>query len=350
MSRAAPFGDMRNRAHPDVRTPRRRSLGPMRTPALLLLAGLAACSLSPDLPERPPLADMEEPLDLLAEPDDEAARRALPRGSFSGLVLDDARDTLAAKLDAPAQLRIAAIVENSPADAAGLAVGDLLLEARPDGGDVVVLRQPSEWAALELATPPGTKVDLIVDRAGREAETELVLAERVRPRPRTPSERFREEDRVGVVLRTATEVEARTAGLGPGGGAVVVGLSRSSPWRGAGLRFGDLLVATDGAPVAHPQDVLAAIRAPEAETLRLDVRRDGATFTVEAPLSVRAGELTEITLPPLFSYEADRGRSEWSLLLGLVNYRSTAAAWRFRLLWIFAFGGGDADRLLEIDP
>jgi C-terminal processing protease CtpA/Prc len=322
----------------------------MRVSATTLLACLTACSLAPDLPERPPLADFEEPLDLLVEPDDEAARRALPTGSFSGLVLDDARDTLAAKLDEPAQLRVAAVVENSPAAAAGIEVGDLLLEAQVAGGEAIALRRPSEWRQLELDTPPGARVTLFVDRAGREARTELLLVPRLRPPPRTPAERFREEDRVGIALRTATEAEARAAGLGPGGGAVVVGLSRGSPWRRAGLRFRDLVLACDGAAVAHPQDLLAAIRRPDTEALRLDVRRDGTTFTVVAPLSQRDSELYEITLPPLFSYEAERGRSEWSLLLGLLNYRSTAAAWRCRLLWLFAIGGGDADRLLEVAP
>ncbi|MBX3462727.1 MAG: hypothetical protein KF830_06125 [Planctomycetes bacterium] len=317
---------------------------------LPLLATLAACSLAPDLPPRPPLADVEEPLDLLAEPDDEARRRALPAGTFAGLVLEDARDTLAAKLDEPPQLRIAAVVENSPADAAGLEVGDLLLEVRPQGLPPRLLQRPSEWRQLELDCAPGARVELIVDRAGREARTALTLAARVRPGPRTAVERFREEDRVGVVVRTATEVEARAAGLGPGGGAVVTGLAHSSPWRGAGLRFGDLLVRVDGAPIAHPQDLLAAIRRPAADRLRLDVHRDGSPFTVDAPLSRRTSELHEITLPLLFSYESDRGRSEWSLLLGLLNYRSTAAAWRFRLLWLFAIGGGDADRLLEVGP
>lgn len=319
----------------------------MRLPHLLLCC-LGACSLSPDLPPRPPLADMEQPLDLLAEPDDEAARELLPAGAFSGLVLDDARDTLAAKLDEEAQLRVARVVENSPADAAGLQPGDLLLEARVAGGPARVLRRPSEWRQVEQATPPGTAVELFVDRAGREARATLQLVARVRPVPRAAAERFREEDRVGVVLRTATEVEARAAGLGPGGGAVLVGLSQQSPWRAVGLRFGDLLARVDGEPIAHPQDLLAAIRRPEVDTLRLVGWRDGGMFAVDAPLSQRRSDLTEITLPILFSYEAERGRSEWSLLLGLVNYRSTAAAWRFRLLWLIAFGGGDEDRLLEV--
>ena len=46
----------------------------------------------------PPLADMEEPLALFDEPRDEPRRRALPAGSFSGLHVKDARDSLVAEL------------------------------------------------------------------------------------------------------------------------------------------------------------------------------------------------------------------------------------------------------------
>ena len=309
---------------------------------------LGACSAT-DLPVQPPLADMEEPLDLLAEPDDEAERQRLPAGTFSGLTLADARDTLAAKLDEPALLRITEVIENSPADAAGLQVGDVLIEVKVGDNAARELRRPSEWRELELETPPGTSIELLVDRAGREASTKLQLTPRVRPAPRERAERWREEDHAGVVLRTATEAEARAAGLGPGGGAVIVGLSGTSPWRSAGLRFGDLLTAVDGAPVAHPQDVLAAVRRPGAETLHLEGRRGDAAFAIDAALSQRDTGLNEITVPLLFYYEADRGRSEWSVLLGIVNWRGTAAAWRFRLFWLFAIGGGDEDRLLEVD-
>lgn len=317
--------------------------------SLLLVAASSACSFAPDLPVLPGLADMEEPLDLRAEPDDEAARRQLPAGAFSGLRVDDARDTLAAKLDEPSALRIVEVIENSPAAAAGLAIDDVLLTAQVGDGETVTLLRPSEWRQLELATPPGTKVTLFVDRAGREAKAELQLLPRVAPAARHVGERYREELRVGVVLRTATEVEARGAGLGPGGGAVVVGLSRASPWRSVGVRFGDLLTTVDGRPVVHPQDVLTALRDPDRDTVRLGFRRGKAIFDVEAPLTSRDRDLTEITVPLLLDYTSGRGASECSLLLGIVNYRSTAAAWRFRLFWFLAIGAGDTDRLIEVD-
>lgn len=322
----------------------------LRTHLLLALLALpfGACSLSPDLPEQAPaLADMEEPLDLRTEPDDEAARTALPAGTFSGIYLRDARETLEEKLNDPETVVIERIVENSPAALAGLQVGDLLLEVEVDGGEARTIGTPSQWRQLELEAKPGTKVALFVDRAGREAETELTLAARAQPAARELGERYREEQRVGVVVRTATEVEARAAGLGPGAGAVIVGLSAKSPWRDAGLRFEDLIVALDGEPLAHPQQLLTTARDSARSVLAVTYVRDGAQRTVEARLTRRATETTEVSLPLLFSYEHERGRSEWSMLLGLFNYRSTRAAWRFRLLWLIGFGGGDADELLE---
>lgn len=318
-------------------------------PCLLLLGLLAACSSTlPNVP--PPLADFDEPLELQHEPDDEAARRALPTGAFSGLVVDDARDTLAAKLDEPGSLRIVAIVENSPADAAGLQVGDELLEATLPGQAPRTLRAPSDWRQLELEAPTNAAVALVVDRAGREAKAVLQLVPRLRPAPRAASERFREEARVGVVLRTATEVEARAAGLGPGAGAVIVGLSRQSPWRHAGLRFGDLLTHLDERVVAHPQDVLSILREPGRDQVRLGGRRGDTTFVVDALLTSRAQELREFSIPVLFSYASSRGRNDWSLLWGLLGHESTEAAWRMRVLWLVTFGGGDADTLLERTP
>ena len=322
----------------------------MNWPATVLcsaLTFLAACSSAPLPQEPPPLADMEQPLDLMREPDDEAKRAALPQGSFSGLVVEDARQTLAQKLEGDAQLRVTQVVENSPGMAAGVQVDDLLLEARVGSSASVVLQRMSEWRKLELDTPAGTAVELLLDRGGRDAKTTLTLAPRVRSAQRTATETFREEDRVGVVVRTATEVEARGAGLGPGGGAVITGLSQRSPWRAAGLRFSDVIVSVDGKQVAHPQDLVLALRDRSKQSVALEFVRDGQRSAVQAPLSERDGEVTDVSIPLLWSYEHKRGVTDWSAVLGIVSGRSTKAAWEFRLFWLLRFGGGDSDQLVE---
>lgn len=324
---------------------------PLVVSAAAVLLALAGCASRGVPREPPPLADLEEPPALHEEPADEEARAALPRGCFSGLALGESAATLEELAGGGGGLVVTGIVENSPADLALLAVGDVLLEAAPAGipGPPVALDHPSTWRKLELDLPPGTSVRVLVDRAGVARTADLVLVPRVRTPPRTPAARFREEERAGVVLRTATEVEARAWDLGPGGGAVIVGLARSSPWRAAGLRFGDLLAAAGGRPVSHPQVVLDAIReAPPDGVLRLAYVRDGARAECDAALSARTSEVRTLFLPPLVDYESERGTSETSLLLGLVKVTDTPAAWEFRLLWFIKFGGGDADKLKEV--
>jgi C-terminal processing protease CtpA/Prc len=326
--------------------------GLLRHLAILSLACAGAACAASELPRQgPPLLGMEEPLEQREPPEDEAARVQLPLGSFTGLTVGDARTSLDAMLDEPDAVVALAVVENSSADAAGIEVGDLVLEVvLPErGGEALPLHWPSEWRRLELEAEPGTRLRLLVDRAGMERELELTTVARVHPAGREPTERIREEERVGVVLRTATEVEARAAGLGPGGGAVVVGLTRESPWRAAGLVYGDLVRSVDGAEVAHPALVVDRIRAAEPRaTLELELVRAGQRLVLRAPVSERAEELTLIRIPLLFRYEKERDQRTTSALLGLFRYQSTPAAWRLRLFWLLRFSGGDADRLESI--
>jgi C-terminal processing protease CtpA/Prc len=317
-----------------------------------LLLWLPSCTLfGGGLPaEPPPLLNMDVALDRLAEPQDEAERQQLELGGFSGIYVNETVDSLDELDSASLGLTVARVVENSPADHAGIVSGDLLLEVRgPTVPQPRLLRWASDWREIELIVPPGTPLELRFDRAGREATATVALEPRLHPVARHRVDHYREEQQVGVVLRTPTEVEAHRAGLPPGAGAVVVGLSRRSPWRAAGLLFGDLLVNVNGQRVGHPQAVLDAIRNAEpGSRLQLDFLREGTSQSVAAAISAREQEISAVTLPLVFRYESGRGRSEWSLLLGLVSYESTAAAWEFGFLWLFSVRGGDADRLQEI--
>ncbi len=319
----------------------------------LALAAPACSSLGSDLPEEsPPLASMEEPPALFVEPADEDARNALPPGGYTGIHVADGRASLGGPGglgSEPIGVLVRKVVENSPGDAAGVREGDLIIGAALAGGPEREIHWPSEWRAVELAATPGAVLAVVVDRAGVRGETNVVVAQRVRRPARAGAQRFREEQRVGVVLRTATEVEARTAGLAPGAGAVIVGLAPESPWRGAGLRFGDVITAVDGEVVAHPQVLLDAVREAQSDAvLTLRVQRRTRAMEFDAALSRREQATRRIALPPLFSYGAERGASELSILLGLIRHTTTAAAWEWRILWFIRFGGGDADRLEEV--
>ena len=322
----------------------------MKLHALVAAAAcvLSAC-VSSSLPtEPPPLVAMEEPTELLDTSGLEAVEQPVARGSFTGIEVGDSRTTLDALAGEPEGVLVTAVIENSPADAAGIEVGDLIVEV--SAPVPTALHWPSEWRRLEEETQAQQELRLVIDRAGAELERRLVTTRRVRPHGAIGIERWREERRVGIVVRTATSAEAARAALGAGGGAVLVGMTRESPWRAVGLRYGDLVRAVGTVEVAHPQVLLEAIRtAPEGAALELEVVRGGEVVSVTAPLSRRDTELKEVSIPLLYSLEKSRDRKTVSVLLGLVKYESTPAAWKLRLLWLLDFAGGDADRLESVD-
>jgi C-terminal processing protease CtpA/Prc len=313
---------------------------------LLLLLFLPGCAfLAPKVNNEPPaLHDMEEPLALHEEPKDEAERRALPSGSFTGVYVRQSAESLDQLGEAPEGVLVERVVENSPAHFAGLRKSDLIVEA--DGKPI---GYRSEWRRLELETPPGSKLRIVYDRAGAEREVTLETVRRAEPADRQGTERFREEDQVGVVVRTATEVEARGAGLGPGGGAVVVGMARTSPWRAAGIVYGDLIVEIGGNPVDHPNVVLQTIRdAPENARIPVVFLRQGERREVEAPVSRRAQEQQIAQVPLLYYYEKDRDRKKFWVFFGAYKRIVTPAARETTVLWLFKFRRGDSDRLEEV--
>ena len=322
----------------------------MTTSARLLLILLAAGCRAIDTPtDPPPLVGFDEPVGYLEEPDDEAQRLALPAGGFTGIEVSDARRTLEALMGESEGLVVTGVVENSPGAAAGVEEGDLVLAVITPDGDELWLEWPSQWRELELASAQGDELVLVLDRAGREDERTVVVERRVAPAEREAAPRLREDRRVGLVVRGATEVEARAAGLGPGGGAVIVGLAASSPWRDAGVGFGDLISRVEDRDVDHPQVLLDAIRAaPKHGSLSLTLHRGAERLQVSLPVSRRTRHVRDVAIPLLYRYHARGERRETSMLLGLFQLERTEAAWTVRLLWLFAFSRGDTERLERV--
>jgi len=116
------------------------------------------------------------------------------------------------------------------------------------------------------------------------------------------------------------------------------------------VRFEDLVHSVDGQAVAHPAALVEAVGAADAQDeLELGILRAGESIEITAPVSRRARELKDVHIPLIFRYRREREASETSLLFGLFGLERTSAAWEVRLLWLITFGGGDADRLVEVD-
>jgi len=316
---------------------------------LILLASFALlCSCRSALPvASPELADWEEPAEWMHPPQDEAQRRELPNGCFSGLQFSAAGSRLEAE-DEPQGLELSAVIENSPAAAAGLRTGDRVLEARVQDR-VVLLDAVSDWRQLELELAPQTPVSLRCERGSRELEAQLTLAARVAPAARTEPMRERESQRAGILVREASEAQSRAAGLPPGAGVVLIGMARSSPWRTSALRYGDLLVAVDGERIDQPARLMRAIRsAPDEARLRIGYVRDGALAETQVALSQRTRGVREFRVPLLFSWRSAANSTKWSALIGLLSWESNPSAWELGVLWLIRMRGGDSERLEEL--
>jgi C-terminal processing protease CtpA/Prc len=323
------------------------------TRLMWLLFPLAICSsfgCRAELPtQADPLAQMDISRERLALPKDEDERLKLPLGVFTGIEVGDSRQTLEARLEAPEGVLVTRVVENSPAVAAGIAEGDILLEAGVNNATPAPLHWPSDWYKLEQTTPLDATIHVLFDRAGRDGEADIKPVRRLAAPRRLEAATFREEAKVGVVVRNASEVEAAKAGLTRGEGCVVVGLAASSPWRKAGMVFGDIITDINGRPVPNPPALLTAINdLNKGDDVRIGVFRDDHKVTLDTSVSRRKKQTTEFKVPLLFSYENNRDIQKTSVLLGLYSHRKTAVASRVTLFWVIHYTVGDATRLEEI--
>ena len=296
-----------------------------------------------------PLVDMEVSRTLLEMPQDEQQRQELALGVFTGIKVGDSRLTLEDKLEAPEGVLVTEIVENSPAAAAGIKVDDIILEAAIDENTMTLLEWPSDWYKLEQVAAIDSVIHVLCDRAGRDFKTSIKPVKRISPPERLDGDTFREEAKVGIIVRNTSEVEAEKAGLTRGQGCVVVGLSRTSPWRQSGLLYGDIIIDINDKIIKNPQDLLISINElTENDEIKLTVFRENKNITINTTISKRQKETIEFNIPLIYSYSNKRDIENTSLLLGLFSVKKTQVASEYRLFWLINYVTGDSNRLEEI--
>jgi C-terminal processing protease CtpA/Prc len=217
-------------------------------------------------------------------------------GSFLGIQMEDVTSANMSryKLNAERGVIVTSVMKGSPAEAASLHEGDVILEF---GGFEV-------WSAAQLSrlaeeTPPGRKAELVVSRDGKRINLTAQLGDNERrfydrnafPRdfpgpdfffrqfgaPNQPN--TAQKPRLGVTLQPLTEQLADYFGVPGKKGALISSVANDSPSAGK-LKPGDVVIAADGKEIASPEDLSSFIRNKGEGNITMKVIRDKKEITV----------------------------------------------------------------------
>jgi serine protease Do len=161
---------------------------------------------------------------------------------------------------------ITGVSRGSPADAAGLAARDIVVEVA--GKPIDGYRRLVSVVALSR---PGEKVKLVYLRKGRRIETSLTIGG-------PPG--AGETHILGLELRPLDPDESTAVGLGGNGGLAVVAVDPRGPASGA-LEAGDILLALDGKPITLPQFKALQGRLARGDHATLIIQRGRERFALE---------------------------------------------------------------------
>lgn len=282
---------------------------------------------------------------LIPPPEEEAA----PAGSEGYL---GAHTTTVSLLeedpDKEEGIAVTRVVENSPAEAAGVRVGDRLLSL-----DAVVLRSSRQLEALVAARPPGTEVALEVRRGEAVLSVRARLVARLRPRTAPPVARYLEDRRLGARVATLSTGEAEAEGIPPGEGVRVLSFYPGSSLETAGVELDDVIWALEGEPIYGGEDFIRRARALEPDRkIDLLVSRGGERHTIRARTTDRSRSLHYFHFPGIVIYESDARKEDatFGLLLNIFKYTRHEDERTYRILYIIKWTTGDNEELRRVEP
>lgn len=189
-----------------------------------------------------------------------------------GVTIQEVSQSLAESfaLKSTAGALVSSVEKGSPAAAAGLEPGDVILRLNDKE-----IGRSSELPPLVAASRPGSEIRLQVWRQGASREIALKVGEI--PAPKLASQKGGEADksRLGLALRPLTPEERRQADDAAG----LLVENASGPAARAGIRRGDIVIALNGQAVRDVAQ-LRALLDKSGRSVALLIERDNARIFV----------------------------------------------------------------------
>ena len=165
---------------------------------------------------------------------------------------------------------VSTVVEDSPADKAGIKVGDVIIEY--DGKPI---QQSSQLPILVARTDVGKSVPLKVFRAKEEMRLSVTVGELKEDEIVASASK---KNDLGLTVQGLPPEIARSLGLEDTQGVIVAAVDPGGPGAAAGFRRGDVILEIDRKPIRSLSDYEKAIAEAKDKNLLFLVRRGDANI------------------------------------------------------------------------
>lgn len=209
-----------------------------------------------------------------------------------GVYVMDVSDQLAEKLDIDAEggVAVVKVVEDGPADDAGIEIGDVIVSI----GDSDISTVSDVRDAVGAASV-GDTLSFTIERDGSESTYNVTVGERPESTKRSGSGHGRKYSATGAsgIGATIASLDADLAeklAIETEEGVAVVSVVDGGPADDAGLQKGDVIVSVNGTNADSVSDVTTAVREAEVgDTLTIVVDREGESDNLSLSVTVEDG-------------------------------------------------------------
>ena len=226
------------------------------------------------------------------------------KGGWLGVAIQDVSSRLAKKkgLKSDEGAYVSDVVDNSPADSAGIKEGDVIVEFNGKK-----IQDADDLLRAVQKTKPGTKTSILVMRGGDKKTMDIAIGRERRPRhgesfsmtmpPMAPHVQvFSHTGRWGLELSELNEQLGEYFGAPNGHGLLVERVDKKSAGAKAGFKAGDVITKVNKNAIEDMSDLNDALEdAGDAEKVDVEVLRKGSTQN----LSVEVGDDDD---PSSFNY------------------------------------------------
>ena len=226
-------------------------------------------------------------LNASGKPLSETQKKERIKGSgWIGVMIQDVNDKIARKasLDSEEGAYVKDVVEDSPADSAGIQEGDVIIVFNEKK-----LFDSNELIKIVHRTSPGTKADLVIIRDGQKKTLHLTVGKKKISKhqmfgtiPDIPDMRiFTGNHILGLQLLTLNEQLGEYFGVPNNEGVLVEEVEHEGVAGKAGFRAGDIIIRIGKKPVDAVEKVQKELRKyDEGDKVEFEVMRKGSKKTL----------------------------------------------------------------------